>query len=387
MLSARNGGPSRLPRCLTPLFLAVALAGLLPVNAAQDPETAANLAYGDRLLASHAKGAAAEYRIVLHIFEHVRGPDHPDTLLCRDKIAEALADWDEFEAESEELLTLLKIRRRLLGPEHLETLQTWEKYAYALSRAEKHEQAESEYRALIAVRERLLGPDHPDVPRTYFALADALSENDQNAKAEELYRSVLATRERILGAEHPDTIDCRYSLAVILDAQGNFAEAEKEYRATLASRQRVPDPEDPDQENIHLHLAGMFLFMLQPNYQEAEKEWRIVISFMEREGYSTVGYRAELAAALRGQGKLDEEEVQRRAVVQTYDTTVRGREDELLPALCKLAICLRDQGKFQEALEVVQRAENLQKKDRRLTKPPGEEVVKLREEIEAALRR
>ena len=79
--------------------------------------------------------------------------------------------------------------------------------------------------------------------------------------------------------------------------------------------------------------------------------------------------------------------LQRRAVAEAFSTKVRGREDDLLPAWCERAICLRDQGKFQEALEFAQRAENLQKKDRRLTKLPSEEVVKLREEIEADLRR
>ena len=69
---------------------------------------------------------------------------------------------------------LFKLEEKVLGPEHPNTLDTRNKLAEVLAAQTRYAEAEAEYRAVIILREKVLGVDHPDTFETCFDLANCL---------------------------------------------------------------------------------------------------------------------------------------------------------------------------------------------------------------------
>ncbi len=133
-------------------------------------------------------------------------------------------------AASEELLLrrhILDFDNRVVGPDHPDTLISSDYLANTLSELGEHRQAAELHQQNLAEYERVLGPDHPTTLTSRNNLANALSELGEHRQAAELHQRTLADRERILGPDHPDTLASRNNLA---NAQGRLAAAGRQRR-------------------------------------------------------------------------------------------------------------------------------------------------------------
>ncbi len=96
------------------------------------------------------------------MFERVRGPEHPRTLIARHE----RAHWTgvvtgDAAAARDELAALLSVFERVLGPEHPRTLIAGHGRAHWTGEAGDPAAARDELAALLPVFEQVLGPRHP----------------------------------------------------------------------------------------------------------------------------------------------------------------------------------------------------------------------------------
>ena len=188
--------------------------------------------------------------------ERVLGPDHPDTLVAQNNLANAYSDA----GRTAEAIPLheqnLAARERDLGPDHPDTLGSRSNLAVDYRAAGRLDEAISLDEQTLASFERVLGPDHPDTLRSrnnlavdYWAagrLDEAISLDEQN----------LAARERVLGPDHPDTLQSRNNLAVDYGDAGRLDEAISLDEQNLASFERVLGPDHPETLTSRSNLAA-----------------------------------------------------------------------------------------------------------------------------------
>ncbi|WP_317992434.1 tetratricopeptide repeat protein [Streptomyces sp. JV180] len=88
------------------------------------------------------------------------GPDHPDTLISSDYLANTLSELGEHRQAAELHQQNLAEYERVLGPDHHHPHQPQQPRQHA-QRARRTRQAAELHQRTLADRERILGPDHP----------------------------------------------------------------------------------------------------------------------------------------------------------------------------------------------------------------------------------
>jgi tetratricopeptide (TPR) repeat protein len=244
--------------------------------------------------------AAAYWRDLAAVSERVLGPDHLDTLVASERLAEAYltagraaeavswfqwvlaARFREFGQDypgtiaarrnlghalvaanqPREAFTLLdravRDYERVHGPDHLETLGARGDLAAAHRAAGESADAIRLYQRTLADRERIQGPRHPDAMTTSQKLADTYLAEGQIKEAVSLYKRVLADRERVLGPDDLDTIAARGGLGSAYHAAGRMSSALQLYEQTCAGYERILGADHPDALAYRVSLANAY---------------------------------------------------------------------------------------------------------------------------------
>jgi O-antigen/teichoic acid export membrane protein/tetratricopeptide (TPR) repeat protein len=138
--------------------------------------------------------------------EPILGPDHRQTMVCRNDLANAYLDMGQ-EAEAIELHRRnLADRQRVLGPDHPDTIRSRNNLAVAYQDAGRLDEAIELHRRNLADRQRVLGPDHPDTIRSRNNLAVAYNQTGRAAAARPMREKTLTDCMRVLGPDHPTTL-------------------------------------------------------------------------------------------------------------------------------------------------------------------------------------
>ena len=183
---------------------------------------------------------------VLKIREKALGPDHPDTALSLNKLAELYHSQGNYAAAEPLYQRALKIYEKARGPEHPETALSLNNLAvFYLSQA-NYAAAEPLYQRALKIYEKALGPDHPNTALSLNNLAGLYLEQGNYAAAEPLYQRALKIRVKALGLDHPSTALSVYNLAVLYQSQGNYAAAEPLYQLALKILEKALGPDHPD---------------------------------------------------------------------------------------------------------------------------------------------
>jgi tetratricopeptide (TPR) repeat protein len=190
--------------------------------------------------------------------ERFLGPDHLDTLACRNNLAlayrmagrtgEAVRLHERTLADSE----------RLLGPDHPNTLTARNNLALAYQRAGRVAEAIPLHERTLADRERILGPYHRNTLNSLDNLAVAYQEAGRIVEAMSVFQRTLADRAGILGPDHPDTLTSRNNLALVYQAAGWPAKAIPLLQRTLADRERILGPDHPETISSRNNLAAAY---------------------------------------------------------------------------------------------------------------------------------
>ena len=80
------------------------------------------------------------------------------------------------------------MRERVLGPEHPDTLATRHRLAYWTAQTGDVAEASDQFAALLPVRERVLGPEHPDTLATRTSLAHLTNGSDSGRSQRKWFR-------------------------------------------------------------------------------------------------------------------------------------------------------------------------------------------------------
>jgi tetratricopeptide (TPR) repeat protein len=178
--------------------------------------------------------AAPLLRDALAISVKVLGPEHPDTAISLNNLANVLRAQGEL-AEARPLSErALAISEKVLGPEHSDTAISLTNLANLLWSQGDLVGARPLYERALAIREKAFGPEHSDTATCLKSLASVLKAQGDFAGARPLYERALAIREKTLGPEHYDTAESLNDLAVLLSNEGDFAGARLLLKRALA---------------------------------------------------------------------------------------------------------------------------------------------------------
>lgn len=158
------------------------------------------------------------------------GSEHPETLQCRDDLANALHSLGHYRQAVEVHETNLADRQRILDPEHPDTLHSQHNLASALQVLGQYQRAAHLFQRIVARRSLILGLNHPDTLRSRSGLAIALRSLGRYQRAAELDEQTLADRQRILGPDHPETLRSRSNLIAVLHVLGEFERADEVFK-------------------------------------------------------------------------------------------------------------------------------------------------------------
>ena len=146
-------------------------------------------------------------------FEHLLGPDHPDTLTARNSLAAAYQAAGRAAEAIPSYEQTLAACEGLLGADHPRTLNSRSSLAVAYAGAGRLDEAIPLLERTVADRERVLGPDHPDTVNSRHDLGSAYRNAGRVVEAIPLFERNLDAGERLLGADHPRTLSTRENLA------------------------------------------------------------------------------------------------------------------------------------------------------------------------------
>jgi serine/threonine protein kinase/tetratricopeptide (TPR) repeat protein len=202
----------------------------------------------EKAIAVHEKGRALR--------EAALGPDHPDTLASRSRLAGAYISAGR-NAEAIALLEAnLKLQEAKLGADHDATGYTRNNLAHAYVATGRTTDAVMLFETNLKLQEMKLGPDHPDMLATRNNLATAYHDAGRDVEANALLEAILKTEETKLGADHPSTLISRMNLAVNQStAQARIPRLESTVRLMEGSKL---GPGHPTTVQCLVHLARAY---------------------------------------------------------------------------------------------------------------------------------
>ena len=258
---------------------------------------------GRSLVSARLTGPAAEYwREVAAVSDRVLGPDHPDTVMAAEQLADAYMTAGQALEAVPWFEWILVRRTRLLGQDHTDALATRHNLGHALVAANQLGDAITVLERAADDYERVCGADHLDTLGAREDLAAAHSAAMQFGEAIPLYRRTLADRERLEGSRHPDTSVTRRKLADTYLAAGRYREARAQYKRVLADRERLLGPDHLDTIAARGSLAtayyasGRMAAALQL-YEQTLAGYERALGVDHRD---TLAYRANLDRVLQG---------------------------------------------------------------------------------------
>jgi eukaryotic-like serine/threonine-protein kinase len=193
-----------------------------------------------------AQTAAEQEAAARALYARYRGPDHPDTLLSMNNLADSyhtLGRHAEALKLREETLALRKAR---LGPDHPDTLVSMNNLAASYYALGRHVEALKLREETLALQKARLGPDHPDTLLSMNNLAGSYFALGRYTDALKLIKETLALRKARLGPDHPDTLTSMSNLAVAYETLGRYGEALELGEETLALQKGKLGPDHPN---------------------------------------------------------------------------------------------------------------------------------------------
>ena len=188
----------------------------------------------------------------------VWGPEHSNTLACRNNLAYAYDAAGDAARAIPLFEQNLAVVERVLGPEHLGTVNCRINLAGAYVSAGDVGRAIPLYEQVLADFGQVLGPEHPIILACRNNLAYAYEVAGDPARAILFYEQGLADCERILGTEHPTTIIARYNLACAYEVVGDMARGIPLCERALAGFERVLGPDHPHTVACRTNLADAY---------------------------------------------------------------------------------------------------------------------------------
>jgi eukaryotic-like serine/threonine-protein kinase len=186
----------------------------------------------------------------------ILGPEHPDTVISKAILANALHAGRRYSEAAKLHRETLAIRQRVFGPEYRWTLYNMTELADVLRRQGQYPEAERLVRQSLETQQRTLGPGHPDTLRSALVLGEILRSEKRYAEAGRMLEQSLDNWRRLFGPKNPKTIEAAYQLGLVLAAQGRHDEAFSQLQFALQGGLVKEDREDLEKDSDLNALRG-----------------------------------------------------------------------------------------------------------------------------------
>ena len=107
----------------------------------------------------------------LRIFQKTLGPEHPDTVVSLNNLAEVYQVMGEYAKAEPVLQEVLRTRQKVLGPEHRSTATSINNLALLYRAMGEYAKAEPLLQEVLRTRRKVLGPEHPETATSLDNLA------------------------------------------------------------------------------------------------------------------------------------------------------------------------------------------------------------------------
>lgn len=225
------------------------------------PEHPQTLALRDRLAAACERAGRLDDAIALTLIslaerEQIQGTGHPDVAAARVRLAGRYRTAGRYPDSITEFGRVLADREWSLGADHPDTLAARGDLAGAYQLAGQIDQAILLYQRNLAYWERAGGADHPGALADSASLGLAYQSAGRYDEAIAIFRRLHAATEQALGRTHPDTLTATARLAYAYRQAGRLKDAIPLYRQTLAGREAVLGADHPDTLTALANLAS-----------------------------------------------------------------------------------------------------------------------------------
>jgi tetratricopeptide (TPR) repeat protein len=190
------------------------------------------------------KIALDQYQAAQTLYSMNRGPDHPDTLRSKSRVASAYLATDRIAEAAALLEGTLSLMRARLGPDDGDTLWSADLLATCYSHLGRDAEALRLREETLALREAKLGRDHRDTLRSMGALAASYFWLGRREDCLTLRKKILALQKDKLGPSDPGTLGTMDALAFSYYSAGRDAEALPLFEESLALREDKFGPQD-----------------------------------------------------------------------------------------------------------------------------------------------
>ncbi len=231
---------------------------------------------GDR---QFSKGAD-QLEPLIKILQVKLGPEHPETLAARMRLAGDLNEMKHWDEAQKMIREIVPAYERLRGPDHPATLAAMNELGAVLRSSGQADQALPLSQQIYERRLRTQGPDHPATINAMNNIANSYSFLHQFDKAIPLAEKVLADRRRVLGPEHTSTLVALMNIAVDHAKMKDYAKAETYYRQLwdICKNQK-----EPIFNNIISGMNGTQGMMYrQGKYAESEALEKEIIAYRRK---------------------------------------------------------------------------------------------------------
>ena len=268
------------------------------------------------------KEAQGLFEEILWTQTHTLGPEHPETLTTKAKLASTLWAQGDFPTARAFFEDVLQAQTHVLGSEHPSTLRTKANLSVVLHYQGNFPAARTLYEEVLQTQTRVLGSEHPSTLTTKANLADTLKNQGDFSAARALFEEVLQTQTRVLGHEYPSTLTTKSYLAGTLKGQGDLPGARALFEQVLQTKTRVLGHEHP----------------------------------------STLTTKANLASTLTTQGDLPGARALFEQVLQTQTHVLGHEHPSTLHTKYSLAVTLKAQGDFLGTRNLIEEALSVEEK-------------------------
>lgn len=219
-----------------------------------------------------APEAAPVARMAIAESVKLRGEDHPDTLVTRQHLLNALSMMGKHDAVIRDSGPLLKAMEQRLGAQHRFTLALRSTRFESFAALGRYDEAAGEARQVWQGAAQLAGPTSHQALVGQIDYAATRCQTAKRAEGLQIARAALESVRQAFGADYPLTHAIRYFTAECLIANGNYAEAGR--LLTGLDRQKVQDLTGQTDFPGRVDLALAEIALGQGERQAALKNFR-----------------------------------------------------------------------------------------------------------------
>ncbi len=212
----------------------------------------------------------------------------------------------------------------------------------------------------LAIREKALGSHHPEVAESLNNLAILHYALGDYAQAGPLFKQALAIREKVLGSYHPEVAESLNDLAILHYALGDYAKAGPLYKRALDIREKALGPSHPLVATGLNGLGGLYYAL--GDYAQAGPLFKRALAIGEKalgpdhpDVATSLNNLATLHDALGDYARA--EPLLKRALA-IREKALGPSHPEVTSAKGNLGFCYLEQGKLEEAYEILKETKN-----------------------------